>query len=882
METLNFRGINIMKSKKNLNLFGISLIALSVGTMGSVTQAMAQVVPDEVVVVTATGRAQAIQDIPVAVTSVNAATIQAAGITDVRTLTQVTPSYRVETGQSNAAGTTINIRGIGTSASNPGFEGAVAVFIDGVYRSRSGSALSELPKLERIEVLRGPQGTLFGRNTSAGAVSVVSAKPKFERNTYAEMTFGDLDLMRGTLGTTGPLSENTAYRFEVGGTSRQGTIREVNTLKELNNRNRWFTRGQIFSEWGDDATFRLIADFSKTDENCCAAVRTVNGTSAAAVTMLAGLRGLTGSVAISPESRSGAYSPNRSLNENVRDAGISGELNWNLGDVKLTSITAYRDWDATRGQDIDFSGIDRAYREGFNLGFKTFTQEVRFNGTAGNIDWLVGGFYSNEKTDYRDTVRFGNDAARYVDALAMGSDINGAAPGGTGFTVFGSLGPGAGRLFEVALNPGLTAGLTAAYCGAAPTPTCAATAAGAAASALSAYATAFAAAAPLPGDGQQKELTQVESTSASIFTHNIISLTDDDKVTIGLRYNSDKKDMYADLNARAAACGVMQNTATVVPGVSFNSLTQSVEASALATFAILACNPVLNTVANGIYRDSRTETAWNGLLSYSHDFSDDLMIYITASRGYKSGGFNLDRSAFNIKPSTTVRPSSNDWEFKPEFTNNFELGWKWSGLPGRTTINGAIFRENIEDYQYNSFTGFNFLNVNIPKVVSQGLELEMVSKPAPGFTVSGGLLLNDVYVDGVFVFPRPGIANIADGTRLPGSSETVFTGSVGYKGSLNGSNLGWMAYLDARYESGYSTQTLTSVRNPLLDQGAYTIVNGRIGIGHPDGSWGLELWGRNLGDVYIAAQNFGVPEQNNVASYLNEPRTYGVTLRADF
>jgi hypothetical protein len=166
--------------------------------------------------------------------------------------------------------------------------------------------------------------------------------------------------------------------------------------------------------------------------------------------------------------------------------------------------------------------------------------------------------------------------------------------------------------------------------------------------------------------------------------------------------------------------------------------------------------------------------------------------------------------------------------------------------------------------------------------VSEGLELELVSKPAPGLTVSAGLLLNDVYVDGAFVFPRPGIPNIADGTKIPGNSDTVVTGSIGYKGSLNGTNLGWSAYLDARYESGFSTQSLTSVRIPSLDLDAYTVVNGRIGIGNPDGSWALELWGRNLGDTYLAYANFGVPEQNNVASYVNEPRTYGVTLRADF
>src|SRR5262249_11930902 len=162
------------KSTWRLLLSGASLAAMGAApALAQQATTPADQVQSEEIVVTATGRAAAIQDVPIAVTALTGEQLQNSGVRDIKDLSQIAPAYRFYTGQSNTSSTHADIRGIGTGADNPGFEGAVGIFIDGVYRSRAATALSDLPDVERVEVLRGPQGTLFGRNTSAGAVSIV-------------------------------------------------------------------------------------------------------------------------------------------------------------------------------------------------------------------------------------------------------------------------------------------------------------------------------------------------------------------------------------------------------------------------------------------------------------------------------------------------------------------------------------------------------------------------------------------------------------------------------------------------------------------------------------------------------------------------------------
>jgi outer membrane receptor protein involved in Fe transport len=251
------------------------------------TNAFAQDNGGEEIVVTATGRTAALQDVPIAVTALSAQAIENAGITDLRQIEHLAPSYHFQTGQSNAAGTTAYVRGLGTAGDNPGFESSVGFFIDGIYRNRSGVALSDLPEVERIEVLRGPQGTLFGRNTSAGAVSVVTAKPSFITKTNGMITYGERGLLAGKVGISGPIAgEMVAGSIDVAGTTQDGYIKDSVSGRDINNRNRTNARGQLLFNFTPDVSLRLIADASRTAEECCGAITVLAGPTAAALNIV--------------------------------------------------------------------------------------------------------------------------------------------------------------------------------------------------------------------------------------------------------------------------------------------------------------------------------------------------------------------------------------------------------------------------------------------------------------------------------------------------------------------------------------------------------------------------------------------------------------------
>src|SRR3712207_427936 len=164
------------------------------------------------IIVTAQGRRQVLQDVPLAVSAVGGEQLQNSAATDIRQLNQLAPSLLVSSIGTEANGSA-RIRGIGTVGDNPGLESSVAVFIDGVYRSRSGIGLNELGEVERIEVLRGPQGTLFGRNASAGLIHVITRRPEFDFGGNAELTYGNYDYIRGAFGVTGPISDRKSTRL---------------------------------------------------------------------------------------------------------------------------------------------------------------------------------------------------------------------------------------------------------------------------------------------------------------------------------------------------------------------------------------------------------------------------------------------------------------------------------------------------------------------------------------------------------------------------------------------------------------------------------------------------------------------------------------------
>ncbi|HEX7750885.1 MAG TPA: TonB-dependent receptor plug domain-containing protein, partial [Novosphingobium sp.] len=194
------------------------------------------------IIVTATKREQTLQDVPVAVSVTTAQTLERAQIRDIKDLGTVVPSLRVGERQ-NSASTNFFIRGFGNGANNAGIEPSVGVFIDGVYRSRSAAQIADFPDVARVEVLRGPQSTLFGKNASAGVISIVTEKPKFEFGGNVEASYGNYDavVVKGVV--TGPVSDTLALSLAGGINKRDGYNRNLATGGRTNDRDRWFVRG---------------------------------------------------------------------------------------------------------------------------------------------------------------------------------------------------------------------------------------------------------------------------------------------------------------------------------------------------------------------------------------------------------------------------------------------------------------------------------------------------------------------------------------------------------------------------------------------------------------------------------------------------------------
>ena len=234
----------------------------------------------ETIVVTAQKREQNLQDVPIVVTAISEQLLQDTGVKDIKDLTLLTPGLIV-TSTSNESSTTARIRGIGTVGDNPGLESSVGIVIDGVYRPRNGVSFGDLGELERIEVLKGPQGTLFGKNTSAGVINVVTKKPAFDFGSDIELTAGNYGALEGSASLNGPIvGDDVAGRIFVAARERDGYLdvtRGAGPRTEAEDFDRSFytARGQLLFKPSEAFDLRLVGDYTEREENCCAAPQAV-------------------------------------------------------------------------------------------------------------------------------------------------------------------------------------------------------------------------------------------------------------------------------------------------------------------------------------------------------------------------------------------------------------------------------------------------------------------------------------------------------------------------------------------------------------------------------------------------------------------------------
>ena len=874
------------------------------------------------IVITATRRNQALSDVPMAVSAVTADTLQNSGATDIRQLNQLSPSLLVSSTTSEAGAAVARIRGIGTVGDNPGLEGSVATYIDGVYRSRTGVALTELGPLDRIEVLRGPQGTLFGRNASAGVISVITAKPQFSPFVSGAASIGNYDYRRFEASLNSPLGETVAARLDGVYVKRDGFLKDVISGRHINDRDRYLLRGQILFEPTDDLSVRLIADYSRQNEECCAAVylpahNFVAGVGQTPSSIAALERALGAVINDDPYDRETSVTPGRSYRSDAHDGGVSAEINYDFGPAQLTSITAYRTNKFEGGGDVDYNNLDIFFRPddgGYGAKFKTFTQELRLQGTTmnGRLDWLVGGFYANEDLTRGDNTSIGADADRY-----FGSLVRASSPLLAGFPGYNLLNPFAQGfvLNQLTTNP-LLAGVPAV-----------------------AYPLVInAVASQVVNTPLANQLTsdvfRQKGNNYAVFTHNIFKITDQLSLTLGARYTIDHKKLSADLTSgsvcgtyraniarlqalAAAAAADPAGNGGLNPAIA--ALAAGLANSVLTPIGAAPC--VLNSVNGSFTGGSEKENKFSGTAVLSYKPSDQLLTYASFSRGYKAGGFNLDRAGL-----TFGAVDLQDLRFKPELVDAYEVGAKFNGRG--IDVNVALFLEQFRNFQLNTFNGVNFVVENINScssdlggadtdnssapvacgghkragVTSKGVEVETFFRPIPEVNGSLGVTYADtkyrhnlIGTDGNALIPA---LFQLPGRQISNAPKWTLTGSLGWTPPIGSSGMHALFYVDARHTSSYNTGSDLDIEKM---QKAFTTVNARAGIRGPDEAWSLEVWAQNLFNAKYKQVAFDSPLQGSCSqrgalagfcaapntgvstglfnAYLGEPRTYGVTLR---
>lgn len=376
----------------------------------------------EVIQVTSTKRTKTLQEIPVAVSVVTAETLEAAQIQDIKDLQSIVPSLRVTQLQSSAS-TNFVIRGFGNGANNPGIEPSVGVFIDGVYRSRSGAAIFDLPRLDRVEVLHGPQSTLFGKNASAGVISVVTPKPSGDTGGYVQAGLGNYSFKNIKALFESAISDELTYDISGSYNKRDGYFTNLVSGNDLNERNRWNIRSQFVYAPTESSEFRVIADFSEMDEACCGIANAVSGPATAAI------KAVGGNIVENDVYARENYLDIEPTNK-LQDAGISVQADIQYDGFSLTSVSSYRSSVTDSTVDVDFTSAEILGTGKDDTDIKTFTQEIRLTSDEGGmVDWMIGAFYFDEDVEYTSTVRFGEDARPYFDQrLAPLAALTGGVP----------------------------------------------------------------------------------------------------------------------------------------------------------------------------------------------------------------------------------------------------------------------------------------------------------------------------------------------------------------------------------------------------------------------------------------------------------------------
>ncbi|WP_264393914.1 TonB-dependent receptor [Porphyrobacter sp. ULC335] len=834
---------------------------------------------DNVIIVTATRRAQDVQDIPLAVTAIAPQQLEAQRVVNIQQIAALAPSFTASQAQLASGSVVLRVRGVGTTSNNIGFESAVGIFIDGAYQARPGVALTEFVDVERVEVLRGPQGTLFGRNTSAGALNITNVRPDVtEFSGFVNAEYGNFDekSLQGAINV--PIVKDTlALRLTGAYRERDGFLTVVDRtgaeIGDTNNVDQWLVRGQIGWDTDSGLRGRIIADYAKSQSSCCGAIELYQ-------TPLATL-GLYNAVGLGANGGNGQplvatnrddqgtferAMDNRIISANivpeadVDNYGVTGELEFPISEnADLIFIGSYRKYQSFEKYDSDFTAADIFNVPALNLEIDNWTAELRLQGEGlgGKLNYMIGGFYSDEQIDQSVTFQLGADYDRNVGALlaggTSGASLNPASPIFFGPTPLQRL---------TGINPA--------------------------------------------GSGNTNRFQQ-DAKSYAIFTHNSLEITDGLELTVGARYSWEEKS--GGFTQTAVNNQVCPSTLGALGGL---------PASLRPTFLALGCfgftAPANLPAAFGNPTATPPVAPLPLVRTFQSDFEDEELIYtiklgyefspfVTSyasfTHGYKAGGINLD---------TTAAVLGADPTFLSEEVDAYELGVKAQTPDGAVTVNVAAFYEEFSNFQVLEFTGTAFATFNVPLAETQGIEIESVIRPNDELTFNlAATFLEASYPDDcagtqtsvqVVALCGNDLTNAPQIVALAGamwekpindSMEFFVAGQVRMEGDQRTSTQAKILPTVAAGSTQAQVQTAVNAAAPIIAdiQDGKAFVNLRAGLRFADGKYAIEGWVNNLTDEVVRGVTFnttlrGSGAANSRSAFTLPPRQYGVTLRAKF
>ena len=821
---------------------GVSLCLFAAACLAS-GGAVAQI---EEIVVTAQKRAEDVQNVPISISAFSGQFIEDSGITDLQELGNFTPNLTLSH-SSQIANNRIIMRGVG-SVGNNAIDPAVAVFIDGVYYPRPAAVVGSLSDVQMVEILRGPQGTLFGRNASMGALNIRTRQPTDEFEGQLRAGVGDYGAYRASGDVSGGLTDTTAGRLSFHYNKRDGygdnTFTSGNSRSDVGGWEEYGLRGKLRFTPSDNLDITLSADYNKVKNQGSTIEVKADTVLTPQYQTILGLvldpNAVPGSVppgalGIGPvpeTSRTYDFRVNQDHQDSATDKqwGLAADIKWKVNDFTVRSITSYRQW-----KNDTFESALRLPGDLLNrvtsYDTDSFSQELQLlSPSGGRFEYVAGLYYYNEKYKINQDFNLGPDfclaASNAAYLLQYGAVL--AATGN--MALANAQGLGASGAAFVACNPPLSL---------------------------------------LDGAVQADFKQDVNSYAAyGQLTYN---LTDSARLTGGLRWTRDEKD---------------------------GSFVQAVNNIALSP-ALLDLR-VAEPLTNLNFTDDRL--TW--LVNLSYDLSNDVMAFLTYSTGYKSGGFNSE--GFN-----SIGLANNASRvFKSETVDNYEAGIKSRLFDNRMVANLTLYRTTISNFQDRQFDGVNFFVQNAGKLTQQGLELDITARPVDRlFAVLGMSYLDSSFDSFPDATNLPAVVAATQATNRVLASMSlppIPVPPLDLKGKRNhfspkwqlsllgewsdnlpGTSLKWFLRGEYQYIDDQNVGAETN-QNPQSIQKGYSLINSRLGLRGNSDNWEVAAYVKNATDKGYCQTIYNQPIGTTLGlvdastgggmqrCVLGPPRTFGV------